>query len=292
MRVLLDTHAFLWWIADRQRLSNPARTVIADELNDIVVNYRQRGSGPPVVLLHGLAEDRRSWEAVSAHLGEFTVYALDLRGHGRTTPGQGAGTLSQLGDDLAAFLSKVTGPAAVVGYSLGGSIGLKAATDPRALIGHLIVAATSSVVGTAAAEFFAGRIAQLEAGDRAGFEEGLRDDTRKQIVTGADVESVVRRRLDAVGDGRGYVNAARAMMGIRDEPLNPLLARIEVPVDIVGAEHDAFCPRRAADIIAETVPNSRYHEVAGAGHLLSVDKPGAYGELLARLLRERQPHDP
>ena len=38
MRVLLDTHAFLWWIADSERLSDPARTVIADELNDIVVS--------------------------------------------------------------------------------------------------------------------------------------------------------------------------------------------------------------------------------------------------------------
>lgn len=261
-------------------------------VSDIVVNYRRRGSGPPVVLLHGLAEDHRSWDAVSASLGGFTVYAVDLRGHGRTTCGRGEGALSQLGEDLAEFLWTVPGPAVVVGYSLGGAVGLRAAADAPTLFRHLIVVATSSIVGRAAAEFFAGRIAQLEAGDRAGFEEGLRDDTRKQIVTGADVESVVRRRLDAVGDGRGYVNAARAMMGIRDEPLNPLLARIEVPVDIVGAEHDAFCPRRAADIIAETVPNSRYHEVAGAGHLLSVDKPGAYGELLARLLRERQPHDP
>ena len=36
--VLLDTHAFLWWIADSERLSGPARSVIADELNDIVVS--------------------------------------------------------------------------------------------------------------------------------------------------------------------------------------------------------------------------------------------------------------
>ena len=256
------------------------------ELNDIVVNYRQRGSGPPAVLLHGLAEDHRSWDAVSSRLNGFTVYAVDLRGHGRTVSGRGEGTLSQLSGDLEAFLRVVTGPAAVAGYSLGGTIGLKTAVDAPALIRHLVVVATSSIVGKAAAEFFAGRIEQLEAGDRARFEAGLRDDTSKQIVTGADVDSVARRRLEAVGDGRGYINAARAMIGIRDEPLNPLLARIEAPVDIVGAEHDVFCPRRASDIIAETVHHSRYHEVAGAGHLLSVDQPDAYGELLARLLRE------
>ena len=38
MQVLLDTHAFLWWIADSGRLSAAARHVIADETNDIVVS--------------------------------------------------------------------------------------------------------------------------------------------------------------------------------------------------------------------------------------------------------------
>ncbi|WP_420446076.1 alpha/beta fold hydrolase [Candidatus Poriferisodalis sp.] len=257
------------------------------ELNDIVVNYRRQGSGPPVVLLHGLAEDHRSWDAVAAHFGEFTAYSVDLRGHGRTTPGHGAGTLSQLSDDLAAFLSAVTGPAAVVGYSLGGTIGLKAATVHPTLIGHLIVAATSSVVGGAAAEFFEGRIAQLEARDMDGFVAGLRDDTARQIVTAADIDAVTSRRIDAVGYGHGYINAARAMIGIRSEPLNPLLAQIEVPVDIIGASGDVFCPRRASDIIVEGVDDCRYHEVAGAGHLVSVDQPDAYGKLIAQLLGER-----
>ena len=257
------------------------------ELNDIVVNYRQQGSGPPVVLLHGLAEDLRSWDAVAAHLDGFAVHTVDLRGHGRTTAGEGAGTLSQLSDDLAAFLGTVTGPAAVVGYSLGGTIGLRAATAPGSLIAHLIVVATSSVVGTAAAEFFAGRIAQLEARDRDGFAAGLSEDTAKQVVTAADIDTLASRRMDAVGDGRGYINAARAMIGVRSEPLNPLLARIEIPVDVVGASSDVFCPRRASDIIVDNVADCRYHEVADAGHLLSVDQPDAYGRLLARLLHER-----
>ena len=114
------------------------------ELNDIVVNYSRLGSGKPVVLLHGLAEDHRSWDAVAAHLGSFTTFAVDLRGHGRTTAGQGAGTLSQLSDDLIMFLRAVSGPAAVVGYSLGGTIALRAtdrgtSSDPASHRGgHLI----------------------------------------------------------------------------------------------------------------------------------------------------------
>lgn len=257
------------------------------ELNDIVVNYSRHGSGRPVVLLHGLAEDCRSWDVVAAHLAGFEVYALDLRGHGGTTCGRGAGTLAQLSDDLSAFLDNVSGPAAVVGYSLGGTIGLGAALATRSQIEHLIVVATSSVVGTAAADFFGGRIGQLEAGDQDGFAAGLRSDTAQQIVSGADVDAVTAKRLEALGDGRGYINAARAMIGIRSEPLQPRLGQIRIPVDVVGAADDVFCPRRASDLIVEGIGSGVYHEIADAGHLVSVDQPDAYGELLARLLSQR-----
>ena len=38
MRALLDTHAFLWWLADSRRLSGKAHRVIASEANDIIVS--------------------------------------------------------------------------------------------------------------------------------------------------------------------------------------------------------------------------------------------------------------
>ena len=38
MRVLLDTHAFLWWVADSRRLSEPARDAIRNEANEVVVS--------------------------------------------------------------------------------------------------------------------------------------------------------------------------------------------------------------------------------------------------------------
>ena len=118
-------------------------------LGDIHVNYRTAGSGPAVVLLHGLAEDHASWNPVLEHLGNFTVFAVDLRGHGATPAGAGRGSLEQLGDDLVGFLREVSGPARVVGYSLGGTIALEAATRPDAAVEGVIAVATSSVVGRA-----------------------------------------------------------------------------------------------------------------------------------------------
>ncbi len=256
------------------------------ELGDITVHYLSEGSGPAVVLLHGLAEDHRSWAPVLPHLDGFTVHAVDLRGHGSTTGGDGLGTLEQLSDDLRRFLDEVCGPAVVVGYSLGGTIALHAAgTGDNNVVGVIAVAA-SSVVGGAAAEFFTGRIAQIEAEDWEGFGAGLRGDTAQQVLSDADLDALVAARLKAVGEGGGYVNAARAMIGVRSAPLTPVLGDIAVRVEVVGGDGDVFCPRKAADLIVDGVPRGRYHEIAGAGHLVSIDQPDEYGRLVAHLLED------
>ena len=254
-------------------------------VGDITVNYTTAGSGPPVVLLHGLAEDHRSWSHVQAQLSDYTTYALDLRGHGSTTRGEGDGSLKQLGHDLIGFLEQVTGPAAVVGFSLGGTIVLWGAAERPDLLIHPIPVATSSIVGRAAAKYFAGRIAQIERGDHSGFAAGVRQDTAQQVVTDVDLDALVAYRLEAVGSGEGYMNAARAMIGLRTTRLTPRLTHIKTHVDVIGADRDLFCPRKAADIMIDALPDATYHEITGASHLIAVDQPAAFISLLARLLK-------
>jgi len=245
-------------------------------LGDIDVGYTVAGEGWPVVLIHGLAEDRASWAHVQGELTGYRSYAYDLRGHGETTLGEADGTLAQLGTDLARFLETVTGPATCVGYSLGGTVVLWAAAEHPALIRHVIVAGTSSIVGRTAAEFFEQRIRTIRENFPA-FTGNLRSDTAAQLVAAPDeLDVVMKRRLAAIRDGGGYVNAAYAMKRLAGEPLTPILRRITCRVDVIGGEKDAFCPRKAADILMSCLGSAEYHEIEGAGHLMSIDRPAAY----------------
>jgi 3-oxoadipate enol-lactonase len=258
-------------------------------LEDIDVGYTVAGEGPSVVLIHGLAEDRTSWAGVQAALTGYRSYAYDLRGHGETTLGAADGRLAQLGGDLVHFLTMVSGPAACVGYSLGGTVVLWTAAEHKALVRHAIVAGTSSVVGRKAAEFFAERIRSVQQ-DFSGFAQELRRDTAAQLIASAgELDAVTGRRLAAIGDGTGYVNAARAMQRLADDPLEPLLPRISCPVDVIAGEKDVFCPRRAADMLMSSLGNAEYHEIAGAGHLMSIDNPAAYAGLIKLSLDRRFP---
>ncbi len=257
-------------------------------INDISVNYEMVGSGPPVVLLHGLAEDHRSWSRIQTDLFDWTTYAVDLRGHGATTSGEGEGSLVQLGHDLIGFLEQVTGPAAVVGFSLGGTIVLWATAERPDLVVHPIAVATSSVVGRAAVGYYAGRIAQLNAGNHDEFAAGLRADTANAVVSDVGFDALIAQRLEAVGSGAGFLNAATAMIRLHDTPLTPRLAEIELHVDVIGAERDKFCPRKAADIMLAALPDATYHEIANAGHLIAVDQPRAFASMLAGILNSRK----
>ncbi|MFI0462714.1 alpha/beta fold hydrolase [Saccharopolyspora sp. 5N102] len=260
-------------------------------LNDIKTHYCAGGSGPAVVFVHGLAEDHRSWRRQQEEFADHRTYAYDVRGHGASTVGDANGTLAQLRDDLLAFLAEVSGPAVCVGFSLGGTVVLSAAAHRPDLVTGVVVLGTSSVVGRAAAEINLQRAA--ETGDAV--LDSLRKDTTMMVSNSTvDIDEVVARRAESIGDGRGYANAATAMAGLRGNPLTPELAAIKCPVTVIGGEHDALCPRKAADILLEALPRATYQEIPGAGHLMNIDTPEAVTAALRNALaaQGREPSEP
>ena len=84
------------------------------------------GHGPPLLLVHGLAEDRSFWDPLVPSLTETaTIVRVDLRGHGDSPDGPGY-ALTDMADDVqAAFAATgLPGPPLVVGHSLGGLLSL------------------------------------------------------------------------------------------------------------------------------------------------------------------------
>ncbi|MFF9623557.1 alpha/beta fold hydrolase [Streptomyces griseosporeus] len=96
--------------------------------------------GPPVVLLHALGEDARSWRAVSSVLAaKWRVYAVDLRGHGRSEwPGRYS--LELMTADTLGFLDALELPRVdLVGHSLGGVVAYTLAQDQPDRVARLVL---------------------------------------------------------------------------------------------------------------------------------------------------------
>ena len=84
------------------------------------------GSGPPVVLLHGMGDDSSVWDETVAELAsDFACTAVDLPGHGRSPAPDDPAAYEREAvlDDIDAVLER-TGPALLVGHSLGGYLAL------------------------------------------------------------------------------------------------------------------------------------------------------------------------
>ncbi len=99
----------------------------------LVRKYAVRG-GPPVVLVHGFAQNRYTWHtsrrSMSAWLAArgYDVYNLELRGHGNSRGGSSADKFENYVDDLVQVATTLGEPAFWLGHSLGGAVVYAGAT--------------------------------------------------------------------------------------------------------------------------------------------------------------------
>jgi haloacetate dehalogenase len=105
---------------------------------------RRRGTGPPVLLLHGFPQTHVAWHLVAQTLAErFTVIAADLPGYGRSTLSNGAGEpLSKrrmAGALVAAMRTMGLQRWAVAGHDRGGRVAYRMALDSPACVDRLAV---------------------------------------------------------------------------------------------------------------------------------------------------------
>jgi pimeloyl-ACP methyl ester carboxylesterase len=105
--------------------------------------YQQVGSGPDVVLLHGVSGNVAIWPLINlmpALAADFRVTAYDLRGHGYSdTPPTGYTSADMAGDLLRIQMALGQGPMYVLGHSFGGVIALHAAVlYPDAIAGLIL----------------------------------------------------------------------------------------------------------------------------------------------------------
>jgi len=245
-------------------------------VGDVDVACFEVGHGDPVVLIHGLADDHRAWRRTVAPLMlERRVVLYDFRGHGGSSLGAADGTLAQLGADLVGVLDELELERPLVaGFSLGGTIAMRAAIDFPNRIGGLALVATSSRVNSAARAWYEERATLAEQGSSSQLRTTLDSDTedvyRQQPQESPDGLTI---RRQSTADPGGYANACRAMAGLNAAPLDDELEAIAVPTVVLAGDVDQHCPPRAGEIIAGRIAGSSLIVLEDAGHPLPVERP-------------------
>ena len=97
------------------------------------IAYDVTGSGPLVVLSHGIGDRRQAYRFLAPLLAQagYRVASADLRGHGESNLGWPSITRTDIAGDLLALTGHLGGPAVIVGHSIsGGAATIAAATRP------------------------------------------------------------------------------------------------------------------------------------------------------------------
>lgn len=253
---------------------------------DVALTWEETGSGPPLLLIHGLGYARWGWEPLVPLLAKrWRAISFDNRGIGESSSPPGPYTAAQMADDAVAVLDAAgVDDAVVVGTSLGGMIAQELAlTHPGRLNALVLICTTPGV--TLGHPMPAATLRLLAEASNLEPEVALRRFVENALGPAPDPETVARilaHRLASPQDPAGW--AAQAAAGTTYDGADRA-ASIEVPTLVISGTADRVVDFRNSQVLGELIPNSRVELIDDAGHLVFWEHP----EAVARLINEFLP---
>ncbi len=262
------------------------------EVRGVALRYWIGGTGPPVVLVHGLSGSAANWAAIAPLLVErFRVLVPDLPGHAGSAALPAAPDLSPYADvvhELAGRHGML--PAAVAGHSFGGSVAVRFASRYAADTTGLLLAGSSGLSSaTTLGELVLGALASVKPGRRiARFQRQIASSPLlRQLVFGLwgtpDAASLSPQAVAwLLGDLRLHTDvwgAARALLG---EDTRALLAGVRSPTLVLWGADDRLTPVADGLEFARLL-RAELRVIAGCGHLLVFERPAACADAVAAL---------
>jgi pimeloyl-ACP methyl ester carboxylesterase len=268
------------------------------------VSYRRGGSGPALLLLHGITNSSQTWESVAPYLTDrFTLIAPDLLGHGESATPRGDYSLgahaSGARDVLTALGIK---RATVVGHSLGGGIAMQFAYQFPERCERLVLVSSG---GLGRDVHLVLRAASLPGADfvlplltSAGLlnvGRGVGDVLRLlRLAPSEDLNLLGRgfESLDSAGSRQAFLHTVRAVIepgGQRVSAESRLALAALLPTLIVWGENDSIIPVAHGAAAHEAMPGSRFEVFAGAGHMPHGVDPERFAALLTNFWESTEP---
>jgi pimeloyl-ACP methyl ester carboxylesterase len=281
----------------------------SDALGEIVLHghhvfYRSAGSGPVIVLVHGLTSTSATWANVLPYLAEqFTVIAPDLLGHGESAKPRGDYSLGAYASGVRDLLIALGHERATfVGHSLGGGVAMQLAyqfpehCDRLVLvssgglgreIGLLLRAAT--LPGSELVLPLLVNDQLIGAGRAVGRLLG-----RVGLRVHTDLGEVLRGHA-SLSDGEArsaFLHTLRTIvdpLGQRVDASDRLYLAQAVPFLVMWGERDPIIPVEHARAAHRLVPGSRLEIFPDAGHFPHLDDPLRFVRLLTDFMRTTEP---
>jgi 3-oxoadipate enol-lactonase len=237
----------------------------------MAIHFEEAGSGPPLLLLHGIGSNSRSFRHQLLGLAnEFTLIAWDAPGYGKSDDPSGPFTMEDLADEAAGLLDQLRiAKAHVLGVSMGGAIAQLLYHRHPQRVGSLILCDTTAERSQ--------RVQQrIEAIDTLTPRQ-LAEQRAPQLVSADAPPELIAELADIMAEVRpaGYRNAALALGEV---DLSGLLSTIKAPTLVIHGEDDGVVPLAVGKALAAAIPGAELVVIPRAGHVTNQEQPRAFND--------------
>lgn len=256
-------------------------------LETISLYYEEQGVGEPLLFLHGLGADGRSWEYQRDVFAEqFRVIVADVRGHGRSAKPPGPYSVPQFAADIFALLDYLGIESFhLVGLSMGGMIGFQMAVDQPARLKSLtIVNSGPELVAHNWKERWQiwqrRLVLNISSMEKIGAFIGKRLFPEPHQV---EYKKMFIQQMQE-NDPAAYKAATNALIGwsVRQQ-----LGSIQCPVLVISGDMD-YTPVANKEVYVREMPTARLQVINNSRHPTPIDQPEAFNTAVLQFLHSVQ----
>lgn len=238
---------------------------------DIDVNYREEGTGFPLILIHGLSDDCHLWDTLIPETSRyFRTITLDVRGHGHSSKPEMPYSISLFAADLFEFMNKLgITQANLMGLSMGAAIAEQLTLNhPRMVKSLVLLSAFDHVPPSVRDNLLRLRNSITTGGLSVFFDEAIKLVlTQDFIDCNFDAVEELKKQAVSMNSAAAISQATAACMYF---DLSDQIDRITAPTLIISGKEDIFTPPNLAEKIHQSIAGSQLVIIEGVGHNLLI----------------------
>ncbi len=252
------------------------------------LNYKVFGAGQPLIILHGLFGSLDNWQRIAKELsGDFKVYIVDQRNHGRSPHAEEMNFEVMAADLLELMEDEGLERAHILGHSMGGKTAMQFALSHPGRSDKLIVVDIAPKKYLPGHELIFKALFALEPSKISSRQEA--DRALSKMIGNENIRLFLLKNLQRTPDGHFqwkmnlpvlYKNYPRILEEIRS------LYPFEHPALFIRSEHSGYILDEDIAKIKELFPKARIVTIKNTGHWVHAEAPREFVSLVRQFLLE------
>ena len=248
-------------------------------INGTNLSYDRMGSGEPLVLIHGLGEQKEGWQFQHRFADYFDVIIPDLRGFGKTKCPEGEEiSINAFARDIVSLLDHLAiKDAHILGFSMGGIISQEIYKISPEKVKSFILASTIFYIPT-----WLEKLLSLSNKKYATMTvEQFKSEATLRCLYDKSDEMVQKVMPNWSNHLDGFLASWKACIHI---DYRETLKKINVPTLIISCQNDKICPSFLQKRMHQLIPNSKRYLIKKAGHVAKIEKNEEFNRVVLNFL--------